>query len=124
MLYENEDQLQADRAYWQKVLRLQDWDIEVKVVRARDMNLEESAASVNWVLPKRMASVAIRDPIDYPPGLMGEQDQEVSLVHELLHLHYAGFDETERGSLQETLLEQSIEAISRALVLLKRQAAN
>jgi hypothetical protein len=124
MIYESEDQLQQDLDYWQKVLRLQDWDVEVNVVRARDMTLENSAAAVTWVLPKRMASVTIMDPIDYPPGLMGEQDQEVSLVHELLHLHYAPFDETEKGSLPEVMLEQSIEAISRALVLLKRQAAN
>lgn len=121
MIFENDKQLQDSLEEWQKILRLQDWIVQAKVVRARDMILDESAAAVSWTYSKRMASIQLLDPLDYTSELMEEQDHEISLVHELLHLHYAGFETTSRGTVEHALMEQSIEATSRALVYLKRK---
>jgi hypothetical protein len=121
MIYETEEALQNDLIYWQKTLRLQDWDIYARVARGRELFNENSAACIRWVLPKKTATLQLLDPSDYDPGLAVDQDHEVSLVHELLHLHYAPFDHTEEGSLELYMLEQSIEAISRALVALRRR---
>lgn len=120
MIYETQEQLDEALLEWQKTLRLQDWQIRARLVRGRDMFTEESAASVRWTFPKKMATIQLLDPADYEPNIEFPQDHEISLVHELLHLHYAGFDETENGSVEHALLEQSIEAISTALVALKR----
>ena len=119
-IYENDEQLQQALAEWQKILRLQDWIIKASIRRERDMYLANSSAAVRYNYEKRMAFIHIMDPIDYEPDLMVPQDMEISLVHELLHLHYAGFDQTEKGTIEYALVEQSIEAISRALVELKR----
>lgn len=121
MIFQSNQEVEAAVVEWQKVLRLQDWDIIARIVRARDMFTEDSAASVRWTFQKKMATIVLLDPEDYDPNIAFAQDHEISLVHELLHLHYAGFDNTEQDSLEQMLLEQSIEAISTALVQLKRQ---
>jgi hypothetical protein len=120
-VFKNNEHLQTTLVEWQKRLRLQDWIITAKIARARDLSLDNSAATVDWNYNKRMAVIKIIDEIDYQPGLMEEQDMEISLVHELLHLHYAGFENTEADSIENSLMEQSIEAISRTLVELKRE---
>lgn len=124
MIYETQEQLDAALKEWQKVLQLQDWKVKASIVRGRDMFMEDSAAAVRWTFPKKMATIVLLDPLDYEPNRDFPQDHEKSLVHELLHLHYAGFDSTEPGSVELDLLEQSIEAISTALVELKRKGAS
>lgn len=119
-----QEELQALCADWQARLRLQDWDVFVVVKRERDMR-SNCMGSVNWVLPKRVAAIQILDPCDFPPDVVCEQDQEKTLVHELLHLHFAPFAvaETEDGGPQDLAQEQAINAIASALVKLKREAA-
>jgi len=115
-----EDQLQEKCAEWQKILRLQDWIVSVSIVRERDIGLENTMGTINPTLEKRMAKIRILDPVDYPSGLMEPQDMELTLVHELLHLHLWPFTETLEGPLH-VAEEQSIEAISRGLVELRRR---
>ena len=106
---------------WQKILRLQDWEIVLKISRHDDMGLDEVCGSSNWVLARGEAILKLLDPIDYSSDIVFPQDQEVTLVHELLHLHYAPFSENfERGSLEHIALEKSIEVTAKALVALKR----
>lgn len=122
MIYANNDELMAACQEWQKILRLQDWIINASIERARDMHSTDVNGECSWQISKKMAKIKILDPIDYPPGLMEGQDMEITLVHELLHCHYAGFDNFESNTLENSMLEQSIEAISMALVKLKREA--
>lgn len=115
-------QLQERLAYWQEKLRLQDWIIEVKFARAREMD-GEYAAQVNWTLSKKMASVKILDHIDFPNDVMGARDMENDLVHELLHLHLAPIsDHFGNGSeLYSTFEEQAIESIASGLINSERK---
>ena len=103
---------------WQEILRLQDWDVVVDIRRARDMSLGESVAEVHWKKEKKLAIIHLLDPMDYDNAYF-PQDHEVSIVHELLHLHMVGFV-AEDDTLEDTAQEQAIDAISNALVNLKR----
>jgi hypothetical protein len=110
-----DEQLREKLKEWQKRLRLQDWIITASIKRARDLK-DDSQACVSWVLTKKMATIGIMDSIDYPPDSMVSQDMEISLVHELLHLHFAPISDMDDESIFQIAEEQAIESISYGLV--------
>jgi hypothetical protein len=112
-----EEELRTKCAEWQKVLRLQDWIVVTKIKRGRDMSIPDVCGSCNWELTQRLAAINILDPIDYPPDAIAPNDMELTLVHELLHLHFAAV-EPEGASVAG---EQAIESISWGLVNLARR---
>lgn len=117
-----EDQLREKCAEWQKILRLQDWIINVSIRRQRDFETgKESNAEILPSLMKRMATIRIVDPVDYPEGFSEQQDMELSLVHELLHIHLFPLFADREDEMRRVAEEQAIEAISRGLIVLKRQ---
>ncbi|GIO33249.1 hypothetical protein J2TS6_43900 [Paenibacillus albilobatus] len=116
-----EEELRAKCAEWQKILRLQDWIVDVGISRRRDMNLENAQAEIVPSLQKRMASVRILDSVDYPPDCSEPQDMELSLVHELLHIHLFPLFADREDEMRLIAEEQAIEAISRGLVYLYRK---
>lgn len=113
-----QDELQALCHEWQGVLRLQDWDVKVFVVRKRDLSSGDVMGEISFTLPKKTAVISILDPVDYDPDIAWGQDQEQTLVHELLHLHMAPFDHSE--GLEHTAMEWAVDSIAKALVSLKR----
>lgn len=112
-------QLESACIEWQNRLRLAHWDIAIAIARGDDFNIGDSQGEVHYVLASRKATIKILDPIDYPksPFL---QDMEVAVVHELLHLHFATF-EPEKGTLQDILMESTIDQLAGTLVQLKRE---
>jgi hypothetical protein len=110
-----EEQLQERLQEWQKRLRLQDWIITAKIKRAREL-MDETQATVSWQLAKKMAMISIMDPIDYPPDSMEPQDMENSLVHELLHLHFAPLNQNDDDERYHIGEEQAIESIASGLI--------
>lgn len=120
MIFKNNEDAMTSCKEWQKILRLQDWIVSTSIERGRDFNLEKSQGECSWNIQTKLAKIRVLDPSDYPPGSMIEQDMEQTLVHELLHLHYAPFDNFNYDSLENTALEQSIDSIAMALVNLKR----
>jgi hypothetical protein len=119
-----EKQLQERCTYWQKVLRLQDWEVFVFVSRERNFLSPKSQGECEWVIGTKHASIRILDPADYPPNESFPQDMERILVHELLHLHFAPFDNSEVGSMEDNAQEQAIESIASGLVLLERKGGS
>lgn len=115
-----EDQLQGLCREWQSTLRLQDWDVKVKVVRRSAFGNQDAQGECRWVVPKKAALIFILDPVDYPSDIEWPYDMERTLVHELMHLHGAPFDTFDYGSMQDTALEQMVECSADALVRLKR----
>lgn len=106
---------------WQETLRLQDWDIKVKIARGNGLDLPEGVQGrCEWVLAKRLAFIRILDPVDWDKTILWPQDMEATLVHELLHLHFAPFDDFPEDSQKNTATEQAIVALSFSLVNLKR----
>lgn len=105
-------------AQWQRTLRLEDWNVEFSFARKHQMPLKDRdiGGAATWCIGKKMAAIQVLAPIDYPETMV-PQDQEVTLVHELLHLHLAP---TEISEDRETEEEQAINAIAIALVALRR----
>lgn len=116
-----EEQLQQKLLEWQKRLRLQDWIIKVKLARERDMNIGGVQGEVFWVIEKKMATIKILDPIDYPPDEMEPQDMENILVHELLHLHFAPLRYDDFSEIAE---EQAIESIASGILSAYREGVS
>lgn len=115
-----EEELRAKCDEWKKILRLQDWLTNTRIRREHDFQNEDSVAEIIPSLPKRMATIRILDPVDYPPDLSEPQDMELSLVHELLHIHLFPLFSDREDEMRRIAEEQAIEAISRALVDLHR----
>ncbi len=116
-----EEQLNDRLQYWQSKLKLSDWNIEVRICRASDMQ-ENCAGSINWTLPNKMATISILDSIDYPEDTMEVQDMENTLVHELLHIHLAPISEDAHENEHYSLFEEwAICSITSALIELERK---
>lgn len=115
-----EDELRSLCAEWQETLRLQDWDINVWIVRARD--IDNASARVHWRQSTRDARISVQHPSDFEAEPGHEQDMERDLVHELLHLHFSPFAADDDDSAENIAQEQAIHALSCSLVALKRKA--
>lgn len=89
MIYKDDTQVREACKEWQKRLRLQDWIVKAGIYRARDMDLNECQGECVWHTKTKLATIRLIDPVDYPEGLIEDQDMEKTLVHELLHLHFA-----------------------------------
>ena len=112
-----EKELRIQLAYWQKALYLQDWTIDFKIVRQWDMPDSGTVACCQWYLQRKDAVIQVLDPQDLAgvgrKFIDGEEcDYDISIVHELLHLHFAPFFREE----DEIAHEQAINAISRGMV--------
>ena len=101
--------------YWQRQLRLEDWDVTV-IVPDYD---PEGAAKISTSNVMGVAKITIRNPAITPPGRFGPEDLEISVVHELLHLRFPHIDPAV-SSLADQSYELGIEQTARALVRLNR----
>jgi len=108
---------------WQERLRLQDWDIEVKLVRQTEIANPNWQAQCNINFSNSDALIKVMDNIDYANihQVDAQQDMEHSLVHELVHILFQQADKTAKDSVEELILEQAINKIAGALLKLKRQ---
>lgn len=106
-------QLRKLAAYWQGRLRLQDWRVETRFVPAHELDGE--SGKTDWIYSQKRATVKMQRPENLPRHPI-EQDVEWTLVHELLHLHFAPFFNPDDHTLQHALQEQAIDLIADALV--------
>jgi hypothetical protein len=77
---------------WQEILRLQDWDIEVEIIKGWE-SPGNYATICGQSLQKR-ATLKLVDPNDWHPEDATPKEVAATIVHELLHLHFrqAGYD--------------------------------
>jgi hypothetical protein len=113
-----QEELESRCTYWQKVLRLQDWDVHVRIARQCDFNNEEAIGECRATLTKKTALIYVLDPVDFHPASEWPQDMEEILVHELLHLHFDPFWSWKHRTTQE----QAIQCIATGLVRVHREA--
>ena len=100
---------------WQKILRLQDWEVTIDFYRARDFTNADALGECTFNINSREGFIKILDPIDYE----GEYDLEWIVVHELLHLHFA--DWTAKNNYECPVSgEQAIDSIAQALTRLNK----
>lgn len=118
-------ELQRHLRYWQKRLRLTDWTVTIRFASKKELcdGDEDISQGLNvYNLNARTSEILVIRPDDYDPSTYPnkeQQDIENTVVHELLHLHLAPWQtESEAEDIQQ---EQAIEAMSYALVSLKRR---
>jgi hypothetical protein len=100
---------------------LQDWDIDPKVVPYHEAG-PDRFAEVEYQLRKGRAILRVVRLDHLEPEARQQNDVELHVVHELLHLYIASFASPKEGTPEEVALELAIHRISEALVALKRRA--
>lgn len=113
--------LRALCAEWQERLRLLDWDVEIKHVRVHDFDHSGVAGDCDTLAVKQVAKIRVVRPEDAHPTPMCPFDEEVIVVHELLHIHLKGW-KVEYDTPAEDAKEVAVHRLSEALVKLKRTA--
>jgi len=115
-----EDQTQGWLRVWQKRLRLEDWKIEVKIVRIWELE-QGTLGHIDWSTPHHTAVIKVLNPADYElPADKIPADMELSIVHELVHLHLSVLPLNKSSRVAE---EQVVSMIADALVNLEHQPA-
>lgn len=122
-VYQSVEEAQFACQVWQTILGLVDWDVRVSFADRDALSGQQTDADVRWELSHRRAMIRLVTPETYHSGEGTARwpiDHENSLVHELLHLHFASFDE-EPGTPKGVAQEQAICAVAKALVSLRRK---
>jgi hypothetical protein len=125
----SQDDARERCTYWQRLLRLQDWDVDVRVVRRATLGSPGSCGSCEGGTYRR-AIIRIADPVDFTPDEPARlRDMEDTLLHELLHLHLHDLrvpraKEGERETAEQIAEERAIEAVVGALLTLERRGAS
>ena len=120
MMELTQQNLETQCTYWQGILRLQDWDIQLTIKRMKDMGDRQMGSCV-VVESMREARLDILDPRDYDAQAFIFKDAwtwEITLIHELLHLHLNDCDIEWKGAAG-TAGERAIDHIAKALYKLR-----
>jgi hypothetical protein len=108
---------------WQRRLRLQDWVVQIGFVnKAEKDGLKICFASTTFSSGQKAVVIQVAKLIDVL-GSIGCHDLEVTVVHELLHLHADPFDhacDEDKAPAEYEALEAMIELTAIALVEAKR----
>jgi hypothetical protein len=110
---------------WVERLGLQNWRIKLKVNQAEDEIPSDHAVAghVQFIEEIRCAVIYIVSEAEYPDDSVLNYDFERILVHELLHIKFALFDNTrwnDETNMPDRHLHQLIDDMARALVCAKR----
>jgi hypothetical protein len=116
-----DEQVRAWVTKWQRRLRLEEWTIEARIVRAWDLP-QGAVANIHWSLPKLKATIKVLNSAD--SNLTEEEiprDTELSVVHELIHLTMARLPlDPNHTDLEEV----TVKRISEALMGLQERERN
>ncbi len=124
-IFKDDAELQASLQYWQNELKLQHWYVDAGIARAEYLDLKGVNGTSSWGLSRAEAIIKLLDPIDYSADCIVPQDHEVTLVHELLHLHMAPFtSELDKDSLEYLFMERAIDVMAKSMVDLRRRAGD
>ncbi len=115
-----EEMLQAECLLWQQRLRLQDWNVHVKLCRLNEISGGDAIANITHYEERKDAVMKLLAPMDIPlvkDEFLGceASNYDLSIVHELLHLHLLPLSDYNNPA-KRVAEEQAINAISRCLV--------
>lgn len=116
-----QEEAEACAAKWQERLRLQDWTVLVHIRRAYDLQFPDSQGENDWNMLRKLSAISLLDPTDWEATYIQAQDHELTLVHELLHMHFAMlYHYSDQGDDANMGQERAIIAIAETLVALSR----
>ena len=115
--------LAALLAKWQKLLRLQDWNITAGFYHAYELARDGRAAENRHAFTEKVSEIRIVRPEEHNPGWCpATLDIEHSLVHELLHLHLSrSYEQVSRDDALQDELELAINMIADTLLRIDRR---
>jgi hypothetical protein len=104
---------------WAPRLRLGAWAIAVSYGRGFDMG--DNNATCRFVVENLNAYIQVLDPLDHPADpFQPTLDVEALVVHELLHILFAGSKISSGERLETIILENAIVRITSLLVAMDR----
>ncbi len=121
---DNEDDIKEMIEYWRPKLGITDWVVELEVKNQIDVHNRGMAAS-HWLLSRRVAWIDLSRSSSRQLNTL-EDDAEMSLVHELLHVTFAAWHNSSDPNMgtggveYDTCCEQPIDQLAETLVLLRR----
>jgi hypothetical protein len=98
---------------WQARLALTDWKVEVRIVRAADLN-PDTLGHLKWNAGDHTASIKVLSPQDYdlaPDEIPA--DMERTVVHELVHLQLSVLPRNGSKITEEQVVNKITEALLR-----------
>ena len=114
-------QLKKLLKWWQKKLYLRDWDIEIHSVMPHEMAQTSRLGEVDYSAAAKEATIRICAPNPTLDDSVN-QDIELTIVHELLHLHHIASQRLiECGTAEDVMHEIAINMTAKALVNLKQR---
>lgn len=111
-MVEAKDKYDLER--WQRLLRLQDWTITLRVnVTSADMPSAGSFGDVEYVESTKTGTVYIVNPDTLPKAMREQFNFNRTYLHELLHLKMSLLDDC--NPMQDRILHQIIDDIAKAI---------
>lgn len=104
-------------SYWKDELGLQDWKIIISICRASEMQLNGVEGENEYCHQLKTSVIRILNEVDYGDRIT-KQDQEKTIVHELLHCVFSIIDTED--VIRDRVQHQIIETLALALVSAKR----
>ncbi|MCX6619724.1 MAG: hypothetical protein NTY38_01325 [Acidobacteria bacterium] len=115
-----EEQVRDWVRVWQQRLKLDQWNIQTRIVRASELK-PDTLGNCKWDSEKRTALIRVLDPADYDlPATAIPSDIEFTVVHELVHLQLSALP---RDPKRRNVEEDVVNGITDALVNLDRNRA-
>ena len=104
---------------WQDRLDLKDWDVHVALVHPSALE-PKTLGNIHWDADTKKATICVLSAYDYTLPLQAMlDDMEVTIVHELVHLHLSSLPRSEATSRNE---EHAVVELTKALLKLSKQA--
>jgi hypothetical protein len=102
---------------WQDRMNLKDWDIQVEMARAGQLE-PKTLGNVHWDTDIKQARIMVLAPQDYKlPYKEMLEDMEVTVVHELVHIQLASLPRSDASRRTE---EHAVCELTSALLKLAR----
>jgi hypothetical protein len=113
----SEEQVKDWVRVWQQRLKLDNWSIHTRIVRAYELK-PDTLGNCKWDSEKRTATIRVLDPVDYDlPATSIPSDIEFTVVHELVHLQLSSLP---RDPKHKEVEEDVVNGITDALLNLDR----
>lgn len=107
-----ENELNALCQQYQKLMRIQDWDITVEVVGSHILG-EEVHGDHHTSLSVMRSKIRICDPASYVPTIVApELNMRQTLIHELVHIVFSSLGPSDDDAVKHCVFENGIERIA------------